>query len=369
MIKKRLIFIQSTYGDAHQMIRYVELCKHYQESKLLAFERAYYKSTKDLDFISLGNIEHGKILGRIGTYIKAIKFIFKAKADHLENDIFFYGFDLLPLLVLANSFLRCRLIFEIPDLREIFFSKSLFSFISVKMIKVTLKKVPIVVVTSELFVSKYFKNNEIDVNKYFEIENKVHLSQNVPGAGKETRSLITIGYFGVIRCERSLEVLLKFLDTSQRCQLVIYGYFMKIPEEIKNTILSHPKINYRGEYKSPDDLSTIYEEIDISWIAYPYAHGNEDGNYRYARTNRYYEAGFFKKPMIASHRSGDAKYVKELKFGMVLNLGNVQDSLGKLGQLNFEKIIKWETVLSRIPDHYFQTTENDYHPLLEALGE
>ena len=93
MFNKKLIFIQSTYGDARQMMRYKELAKNYQESEVLAFERSYYDTTNNIKFVSLGKIDHGKYFGRILKYLKAVQIIKRNRSLILNNDIYFYGFD------------------------------------------------------------------------------------------------------------------------------------------------------------------------------------------------------------------------------------------------------------------------------------
>lgn len=366
MLDKKLIFIQSTYGDAHQMIRFIELRKHYNESVLLAFERTYYETTRKIDYVRLGTVENGNLAGRILVYLKALKIIFKNVSGTKGSDIYFYGFDLLPLIVLANVFRQCRLIFEIPDLRAPFFEDKISTKILLKVLRVSMKKIPKTVVTSELFVTGFLRNNSFQTGPYFVLENKVHLEDNTLPVRMEN-SEIVIGYFGVIRCEQSLKILLEFLEVSHGYRLIIYGIFSGISDHQKALMLSHPKVNYKGEYKSPEDLREIYAQIDISWVAYPYSAGKKEGNFKYARTNRYYEAGFFRIPMIGNQFAGDARFIEEFDYGITLDLGNMMESVEDMKKISPEKLESWKANLRKAPVSDFMSTDEDYFPLLESL--
>ena len=366
IINKKLIFIQSTFGDAHQMIRYLELSKYYLESELLAFERPYYETVKNIDFISLGKINHREFLKRFYLYIKAIFLIKKSKSKTLENDVFFYGFDFLSILVFSRKFIKSKLIFEIPDIREIYFINNLVSKLFIKILKLSIERLSIVIVTSDLFITGFLNKNNIKLEKYFLIENKVHFLDRTGIINKEKDSLITIGFFGLIRCERSLKILIEFLNSTSEYNLIIYGYFMGISEGVIKEIKSHSKIKYKGTYKSPDDLSKLYSEIDISWIAYPFSLKLE-GNFKYARTNRFYEAGFFKIPMIANIQSGDAHYVNKYNIGININFSDINIAIDKLKMINAKEISIWKKEIEKINVRAFQATEDDYDLLLNHL--
>ncbi len=203
-----------------------------------------------------------------------------------------------------------------------------------------MRSVSVLVVTSEFFVTRFLKHNFIIPENYCVLENKVHLDDNeLPQ--KEAEPDIVIGFFGVIRCEKSLRFLLKVLDDSDKFKLLIYGYFMNISNSVQTQLQGHPKVIFNGAYKSPADLKKLYSQIDLSWVAYPFHDPAEDGNYRYAMTNRYYEAGFFRKPMIGNKFSGDAEKIVNNNFGLILDLSDFENAIKSLSELNREKINHW----------------------------
>ena len=368
IINRKLIFVQSTFGDAHQMMRYLELKKKYRESELLAFKRPYYKTVKDLEHTIIGDIQHGNYYKRIFVYIKSL-FLLKLRLSKIiETDIYFYGFDYLPFVSVFFNSKKRKLIFEIPDLRETFFKNNFSAKIHKRLFKYFISKISIVVVTSELFVSDFFKKNKITIKKYVLIENKVHLI-NRPISSKKNNDTqqIIIGYFGLVRCEKSLIVLIDFLDINKKFNLIIYGYYLGISDELIDRVKNSPNIYYKGTYKSPMELYKIYNEIDISWIVYPYSK-EKDGNFKYARTNRFYEAGFFNKPMIANKFSGDAKFVKSYNVGVNIDLKNINKSVKELNIINKRKLTEWKTNLEMINLDVFQSCDKDYKKLIEELN-
>ncbi len=65
--------------------------------------------------------------------------------------------------------------------------------------------------------------------------------------------------------------------------------------------------SYLGPYQAPKDLSFIYSMVDVVWASYPFSDRTTVGNHLYARTNRFYESLYFKKPFIVQKGTADAK--------------------------------------------------------------
>ena len=89
---------------------------------------------------------------------------------------------------------------------------------------------------------------------------------------------------------------------------------------------------------------------------------------KYARTNRFYEAGFFNKPMIANKFSGDAKFVKSYNVGVNIDLKNINKSVKELNIINKRKLTEWKTNLEMINLDVFQSCDKDYKKLIEELN-
>ena len=74
-------------------------------------------------------------------------------------------------------------------------------------------------------------------------------------------------------------------------------------------------IHYWGKFKNPEDLNSIYENVDIVTACYDV----EDGeNEKVAEPNKLYEAICFCKPIIVSKHTYLSKRVKDLAVGFVL---------------------------------------------------
>lgn len=364
-VNRKLIFIQSTYGDAHQMIRFKELKSYYTEYELLAFDREYYNTTDNLNYTSLGKISHGKYFNRVFNYLNSIKIIKSKMSTRLENDIYFYGFDLLSVISLFNRFIGARLIFEIADIREVYFEESIKSYFMTTILNKSMLKVDAVVVTSNYYVDFLTGEKKTQIKNSFLLENKVYLDE-IKLTDESLDQRIIIGYFGLLRCNRSLKILLELVESSEKFKVVIHGYFLNVFEELIEKCENHPNIEVNGEYKSPQDLKKMYGQIDLSWTAYPYSN-KKVGNFNLARTNRFYEAGFFCKPMIGSINTGDSQFIRDKSLGIIINLGNIKESVEIIEKINRKDIDKWKSNILKCGIDSFKASPKDYEELLKYL--
>jgi len=370
VLDRELIFIQSTHGDAHQFGRYNDIKGIYERSKLLGFERDYYEAVSHANNISLGFIQHGSYCNRVVTYLRALKTINGCVVDYRNTDIYFYSLDFLPFLIFFRL-RRCRLILEMPDLRDVFFGDSVRSRVVRLAVRLMISFLNNIVFTSDRYVT-YLKSKSIKHNLSIVIENKVRLSginnHKNTRKGSLARGKIVIGYFGLLRCETSLRVLLNVLEASEGLELIVYGYFMNINEILQYKFTTNSKVSYRGTYISPDNLSAMYEQVDVSWICYPYSDSLE-GNYRLARTNRYYEAGHFMKPMIAAKGTADADRVEELNCGVIVDYDDFEATLKSFSLICRENIEIWRANLFNLSKTYFKSSDCDYSELFYVLGQ
>ncbi len=150
---------------------------------------------------------------RISVYVRL--FYQLTKNSNSKDFLYVFGFDLM-LICLVFRFIsgkKIKVIYEVPDIREMFFSKSI-SGKTIRWIeKKAIPKIDLLIVTSPDFVSNYFVGlRKISIQDTLIIENKIHPEEveKLPESKLETHKLdrkIRIGYFGVLRCPASLGLL------------------------------------------------------------------------------------------------------------------------------------------------------------------
>ncbi len=367
----RIAFILQVSSHARYWRRIDKLESLGIQSTVFAFERDYYQGSKqDRNYISLGHIEQQNYKKRVNPLIKSISTI---RNEIGEVDVIYaFGMDTFFIGWIATLFRNKNVIFvyEVGDIRVVFTKKGFLPKLFRFMEKLLLKKADLLVVTSEAYIKGYFKNiQKIRKLNYHVIENKSELNSDTVNINennnRQSSKRIRIGYFGILRCLRSLEILRILLKKYEsKFELYIRGVVTK-GAEIVSELRTMENAMVEGEYKVPDDLPSMYSQIDIIWACYPYM-GSETGNWMWAKTTRFYEACFFKKPMITLVGTQDSYFVIEKGIGLALDLCNLNQSVKQLSQLTKSQINEMIKNYDNVsPDVY--TYNNEHSELVEKL--
>ncbi len=337
---------------------------------ILAFERKYYKGNPiSGGYASLGHIEHSKYYKRL---IPFLRVLCRVRAQVKEADaIYAFGLDMLLLGRVACLGLPkpLKAVYEVADIREVLLGKGLFSCCLRWLERFLLRRTDLIVVTSEAFISGYYREiQRLTTPRYLVIENKLDtglLAQIPASSDNKSDEIIRIGYFGVIRCRRSLEILQEAAKQgSGRVQVYIRGFPLGVGD-LENEVRNNPYIKYDGPYVAPDDLPTLYSQIDVVWACYPYQ-GNGIGNYLWARTNRFYESCCFKRPMLAQKGTEDGRLIEALGLGMCLNLSDIKEAVECILSITRTMLNQWQEAISQLSQDVYVLTD-EHERLLEML--
>lgn len=335
-------------------------------ARVLAFEREYIPmNDNNKDYIIIGKLESKKYYKRM---IHLIRVLSQVRNNIKHADIIYvFGLDLLFLAHSARFFIgkKIEIVYEVGDIRTILIGNSVHSIFFRWIEKCLFKYIGLLVVTSEAYVTEYFnKIQRIKNIKYQVIENKIvkeDFNKLVFKERPKKSNILTIGYFGLLNCERALEILKKVaIQGGRKVEVHIRGIIMK-PKNLTVEIGNVSNIKYYGSYIAPDDLPQIYGMIDLVWACYPFSK-KKMGNWLWARTNRFYEACFFKKPIIAQDGSIDCHFVKKLQIGLCLDLNHIQQSVDKLLNINNDQLLLWASKIKNISEDVY--IYKDEHILL-----
>ncbi|MBC3758488.1 hypothetical protein H7U19_08740 [Hyunsoonleella sp. SJ7] len=331
----------------------------------VAFERDYHKGRlPDCEISLLGKMAHGKFLRRVLKILFVLPKL-RSKIKH-HTIIYAFGSDMAYMAVIASLGLRKKVVLEIGDIREIQVKKGFVGKTVRAIDTFFLKRCSLLVSTSHAFVQEYYRNFLGSNIKSLVLENKQEENYSVRPLKLEDNK-ITIGYFGLLRCEWSWGVLKRLaLESPNKYRIVVAGYPIK-PESIAFEAKDIENITYLGEYKSPDDLPSLYGRVNIVWACYPFPKPTEM-NWKWARTNRYYESLCYKKPMISLENSGDSSYVEDYKIGLTIPLDSLENAILCLKNLSLENINQWTENVINLPEEYYIYT-NERHNLKNSIIE
>ncbi len=218
---------------------------------------------------------------------------------------------------------RAPLVYEVLDVQRAFIGNRWQARLLRWVERRILAAAQLLVVSSPGFVDAYYLPVQRYAGEWFLLENKILGAQlramgeagaDLPGRLPGTEGRLVIGWFGTLRCTRSLALLAE-IAAALPDRVVVYlrgfptetglGPFLEVVER-------HPNMIYGGEFFSPRDLPALYAGIDFAWgFDFLDAGGNSD----WLLPNRLYDAGYFHVPLLAAAGTQTGRRVAELGMG------------------------------------------------------
>jgi succinoglycan biosynthesis protein ExoL len=269
----------------------------------------------------------------------------KVRTLRRANVIYARNIDMALIAVFAKllSGSRAILAYEVLDIQRVFFGDRPINKFVRSAERLILAASNMLIVSSPDFMDNYFKARQKYSGPWRLLENKVAAGQwlfeaiavNLPSAPPWV-----IGWFGRLRCRKSLEILCRIADRlGDKVFIDIRGLpsAEDLPTAvIEGTVASRPNMLYGGAYSNPEDLARIYGAVHFSWcMDFLDARTNSD----WLLPNRIYEGGLFAVPALARAGTATARKVEAdgLGFSFEEPLG---DSVGAfLRQLQFAEYV------------------------------
>lgn len=207
------------------------------------------------------------------------------------------------------------------------------------------RDVKLLVTSSPAFVANYFKPFgqvaapvELVENKYF--ETAPVLADDRLRAETPVAPPWRIGWFGALRCRRSLELLAEFsrrLDG--RFEIILRGRpaLSEFPD-FHAFVESEPWLSFRGPYRNPEDMAAIYQEVHFSWAIDFFEEGQ---NSEWLLPNRLYEGCRFGAVPISMGNTETGRFLQRQGLGILLPEASpaaLESALGKMDEDRFRKL-------------------------------
>ncbi len=192
-----------------------------------------------------------------------------------------------------------RLVYELLDIHGMMLGQGTIARTLRRIEAALLRATDLVVLSSPAFERRYLRDHGQPHVPTLLVENKPFAPpastvgtdsirvRAAPG-GLETGGPLIIGWFGMLRCRWSLQVL-DALTRAQpgRFRVVLRGRpALDVMPDFHQVIGANPDLNFLGPYSWPDDLPGIYAGVDVAWLIDRYQAGQ---NSDWLLPNRLYE--------------------------------------------------------------------------------
>jgi hypothetical protein len=144
-----------------------------------------------------------------------------------------------------------------------------------------------------------------------------------------------IGWFGALRCRKSLELLAAFTRSMQgRFEVVLRGRPAHVEfDDFDGFVAAEPHMRFEGAYRNPRDLASIYGEVHFSWAIDFFEEGL---NSSWLLPNRLYEGCRFGAVPIAVKGTETARFLADRHLGLLLDTPSVDSLAALLGNIDEE---------------------------------
>lgn len=150
-----------------------------------------------------------------------------------------------------------------------------------------------------------------------------------PAAGEPWR----IGWFGALRCAKSLQLLAAFTRRMQgRFEVILRGRPARVEfDDFDGFVRAEPYLFFEGAYRNPEDLAAIYGEVHFCWAIDFFEEGL---NSSWLLPNRLYEGCRFGAVPIAMKGTETARFLADRHIGLALDEPSVESLSELLGGID-----------------------------------
>lgn len=343
------------------------------EVVVIGFRRttARMNDVEGCETIDLGQTRDGALLARVGSIAWAALRLQRLE-EALRGCRVLLARNLEMLFLAAEAHRRyvpdASLVYECLDIHRVLLGKGVAGSLLRSTESALMQGVDLILTSSPRFISEYFGPRNFN-RPIRLVENKVLLSD--PGIGRPGRSSPAagppwkIGWFGMIRCRRSFEILSAAArDAGGSLQIRIAG--RPSPKEFPDfeTLLAQsPHVTFTGAYRF-DELPALYGDVHFSWAVDFFEQGL---NSTWLLPNRVYESSFFGAVPLAVGGVETARWLAERKIGAILE-GDPEAALRNfLGTLTEERYRELAEAVQRVPLTDLVDGKESCQRLLEAL--
>lgn len=377
-VSPRLLYLVHDLADPAVRRRTMMLQAGGASVSIAGFSRSQKSVSKieGVDPIELGNTENGDFIQRAVAVAKSTLTIGK-KFSHLTKPdvIIARNLEMLVIAVRLRSFFgspKLKIVYECLDIHRLMLRKDVLGNALRGLEKHLLRQASLVITSSPGFVRNYFKPFA-GVTQPIEIIENRHLelidgsATDGHDAGMLPQTPWKIGWFGALRCKRSLEVLSQFTQQEQgNFRVVLRGIpSLDVFPDFHDFVNAQPFMSFAGRYKNPEDLSAIYQDVHFSWVIDLFESGQ---NSAWLLPNRLYEGCRFAAVPIAVKNTEIAEFLSAMKIGIPMEELSVSELSNALGTLTSDDFNAHRNAVTSLPRKTWVCNLKDCQNLVSKIA-
>jgi succinoglycan biosynthesis protein ExoL len=232
------------------------------------------------------------------------------------------------------------------------------------------REAALLITSSPAFLREYFEpRGQIDAPVLL-LENKVLELAEAPRAALAQPPQLgepwRIGWFGALRCRRSLALLAGFTRLMEgRFEVVLRGRpaYSEF-EDFDATVAAEPYLSFEGPYRNPDDLAEIYGSVHFSWAIDFFEEGL---NSSWLLPNRLYEGCRHGAIPIAMEGTETARFLQRQGIGLLLPEPSAAVLAALLSSMNAAAFAEQRARIAARPDYVWTSDRKDCRALVARL--
>jgi succinoglycan biosynthesis protein ExoL len=321
--------------------------------------------------IDLGSTADGVLLRR-GLLVAGTLARLGGLAEHVRgaNVILARNLEMLVLAIRTRKLYAptAAVVYECLDIHRMLLSKRLEGRLLRSLETRLWREVNMLLTSSPAFVHNYFIPRgfrspiRLVENKVLMLDALSEPHRKRPLSGPPWR----IGWFGIIRCRRSLDMLCSLArGAAGKVEVIIRGRPTKaVFQDLEELIAGSPYVHFAGPYNSPADLPAIYGDVHFSWAIDYYEVGQ---NSTWLLPNRIYEGSLYGTVPIGVAGVETGSWLAKRGAGLVLDEPLERELIDFFRYLDDETYSKLAGQVGALPRTDLVSDQADCRALVEAL--
>ncbi|MFN3313266.1 MAG: glycosyl transferase [Hyphomonas sp.] len=325
--------------------------------------------------IDLGETRDGAFLQRIRQVFRGARVAASEGSGLASADVIYArNLDMLACAFLAkrHAGLKTPVVYECLDVHRLLCRKDPVGSLLRRLEGWLMNRSAALIVSSPGFVKHHFERHYRRLPPIFLIENRLAGGQTYGGRKAEGKGALPgrlrIGWVGNLRCRRSLDLLCALADElGDAVDIRLHGVPARTEIPVFEPLIdARPNMSYHGRYRSPEDLQTIYDGLDVVWAGDFMEAGL---NSVWLLPNRIYEGGYFCTPAIAPEGTETGAWITRHASGFTLAepLEETLPALARSLLANPDPIGQRARALARLPDETFVQPRGFLRSILSGI--